>query len=74
MPAAPSPLQCAPGPDKMTSQHNVFSIQVTSGTSVVANYSEKVLQVAMHDQNAGKTLVRDQARIQPLVREFPIEL
>jgi predicted transporter len=66
-PTATSPLVCAPGPDQLSSQNNVIGIYVTTNTTVVGSYSEKVLQVAMHDQTTSdKLLVRDQARILPL--------
>jgi hypothetical protein len=65
-PTATSPLACAPGPDQLSSQNNVLGIHIATNTSVVASNSEKVLQVAMHDQTADKLLVRDQARILPL--------
>jgi hypothetical protein len=65
-PTPTSPLVCAPGVDQMSSQNNVLGIHVAAGPLVVGNYSEKVTQVALHDQNSSKQLVRDQARILPL--------
>jgi hypothetical protein len=74
-PAVTSPLACAPGGDQMTSQNNVLGIHVAAGTEVVGNYSEKVTQVAMHDQTAtSKQLVRDHARILPLGKIYCITM
>jgi hypothetical protein len=50
----------------MSSQNNILGIHVAAGVAVVGNYSEKVTQVALYDQNSTKQLIRDQARILPL--------
>jgi len=54
----------------MSTQSNLISIGVTSGSTVVGTVSEKVMQVGMHDQNMNSPsllpYIRDSARILPL--------
>ena len=64
--AATSPLQCAPNSTQLGSQNNSISIQVTGDSGLVGGYSETVYQVGLHDQGVDRSLIRDQARIQPI--------